>query len=184
MTGSLRRSSGSNSSSDPREDLLMVLRTVPFATYQLTMFLLLQRLGYRDVRFLGREHLRGRISGSVGDFQVEWPNRFGVTRVLVEIKQEARDFQRRYIDALRGRMLSGGFSEGLVITTGTISDPADEAAKAFPSLPITLVDGKTLAELMVSKEFGITTGAKVEVDKEFFRRLLRVGLASQTKGCR
>ncbi len=86
----VKKKDSRNSSSDPRETMIRTLRQLPFNTYQVAMYMLLQRLGFRHVRFLSREHLRGRTDGITGDFEVCWPAPFGTPKIMVALKQEAR----------------------------------------------------------------------------------------------
>ncbi|MBA3724870.1 MAG: restriction endonuclease [Armatimonadetes bacterium] len=176
--------SSNGSSSDPREEILRLLRSVPFAPFQLSVFLLLQRLGFRQVRFLSRDHSRGRHSGIEADFRVSWPTPFGGTELLVELKHDHRALQRRYVDELRGKMVRRGFSEGLIVTTGTISSAAAAAAQACPALPVKLLDGQGLANLLVDQGLAVTDEPGVHLDRDFFRRLLGVKFASSLKGSR
>ncbi len=176
-----RNNSRGNSSSDPREEMLRALQSLPFHAFQLAVYLLLHRLGYRQVRFLSRQYLRGRTTGPAGDFVIEWSTPFGATKILVELKQEDRLLQRRYVDELRGKLLSEGLSEGLIITAGRVSRMALFAATAVPSLPIRIVDGGFLSSLMISKGLGTNDDGCISIDREFFRRLLNVKVASSIR---
>ncbi len=180
MIGTGKRNSR-GSSSDPREEMRRTLQSLPFRTYQLAVYLLLHRLGYRQVRFLSRQYLRGRTTGATGDFIVEWSTPFGATRILVALKQEDRLLQRRYVDELRGKLLSEGLSEGLIVTAGRVSRLARLAATAVPSLPIRIVDGDVLASLMIEKGLGTNDDGCIAIDREFFRRLLNVKVASSIR---
>ena len=56
---------------------------------------------------------------------------------------------RSFVDELRGAMLRLGASQGLLVTTGTFSASAIEAAQAAQyAAPVRLMDGPELARLL------------------------------------
>ena len=139
---------GNSSSSDSKEMTTEDLADLSFAAYLVIIRLLLASADYKIVRSLGRRYLRSNKPNGGADLIAAHPSRQGPIKVLVQVKQETRRLQRRYVDELRGKMLRAGVSHGLVITLGTASKPALEAANEFPGRPISFIEGKELAEFV------------------------------------
>ena len=143
------RSSGSSSFS--REITVSNLAEVDFTTYLVIVRLLLARLGYEFVRTLGRRHLRSYKPFGGADFIVAHSSVQGPVRVLVQVKQETRNLQRRYVEELRNAMDRVGVSHGLVITLGRASKPAREVVDCQPGRPIRIIEGTEFARYLNSK---------------------------------
>lgn len=165
------RSSSDSSSSDPREIMQSELGRLPFATYLLVVRLMLQRAGYRYVRSLGRNFLKGGGRRGGADLLAVFPTPQGLVKVLVQVKQESRDLQRRYVDELRGKLLRENISHGLIITLGNISKAASKATREFEGRPVSLIDGFELARLI--QEMGAGQSNK------FFDAISQVRFATQ-----
>ncbi|MES2528677.1 MAG: restriction endonuclease [Bdellovibrionota bacterium] len=79
----------------------------------------------------------------------------GVTnvRTVVQVKRYAKNVEDKIIRQLRG---SANIDErGLVITTSGFTKPAIEEAKAASKMPVSLIDGTRLIELLIKHELGI-----------------------------
>lgn len=64
------------------------------------------------------------------------------------------NIQRPEIDKFRGAA-QGDFEQGLFFTTASFSDGAIEASIKRGAVPIILVDGESIVDLMIEKEFGV-----------------------------
>ena len=136
--------SSRNSSSVSRELTIADLSKVSFGTYRAIIRLLLARAGYEVVGSLGRDHLRSYKANGGADLIVGFQSVQGPIKVLVQVKQETRKLQRRYVDELRGVMQRTGVSHGLIITLGTASRPALTAAEDSPGQPVSILQGDEL----------------------------------------
>jgi membrane-bound metal-dependent hydrolase YbcI (DUF457 family) len=135
---------------------------------------LLWRIGYTDVRMLGRTSPRQRTRH--GGRDLEASSRTGLTRsrIIVQAKQYRRPVQRRFVDELRGVMLRTGAAQGVLITTSRFPVVARQTAHADRSAPVRLVDAKELLDLLIAHGIGVTTGAgDVRIDSDFFADLNR-----------
>ena len=141
MSSRLDGHSNSGSSSDSRELLLEDLAKLSFGTYLVIIRLLLAKAGYVVAGSLGRDHLRSYKPKGGADLVVCYQSLQGPIKVLVQVKQETRKLQRRYVDELRGVMQRAGVSHGLIITLGTTSRQALEIAKTFPGRPVSILQG-------------------------------------------
>jgi len=123
--------------------------------------------------------LNGRLHALRAYARVAWTcsvsSRPGSAAVLViaQIKQYRRPVQRRFIDELRGAMLRTGARQGLVISTGTFSEAAEQVASSERLAPIRLVGGDELAALMIRYGIGVEAngGDEHRADHEFFEDL-------------
>lgn len=113
----------------------------------------LEKIGLDEVRVTQRssdggidlEALRYGIGGLDGDDSVEY-------FVQAKRNQPGKTIPIEKVRALRGVMRSG--SKGLFITTASYSSKTHDFAKADPSRPIILIDGKSLLESCIDHEIG------------------------------
>lgn len=95
----------------------------------------------------------------------------GIIRALlgVQVKRyrEGNTVSNNYIQRFRGALTQGNHQIGTYITSSSFTGPAVEAAEA---LQVCLVDGETLASMMVDNEIGVrkTTGS-YEIHDAFWR---------------
>lgn len=140
--------------------------------------LVLRSSGYEQVHIL-RDHTRKRRShkgrtrhGGV-DLTASLKAEFGVTRVLVQVKQYKRPVSRRFVDELRGALLRTQARQGLLLTTGSFSPAARQAASEDHIGPISLVDGAMLLDLLIAHRIGLKLNKRgqLKLRPRFFRRL-------------
>ena len=88
----------------------------------------------------------------------------GVTSVptAVQVKRYAGNVSDRVVRELRGAI--GVHERGLIITTGGFSKDAINEAQAPDRVPISLVDGEKLVELMVQKGLGVVSESRQILD--------------------
>lgn len=150
---------------------------------------LLERLGYADVRPIGRTGFFGRNSHGGHDIEAKLPFALGERRVIVRVKQYDQQMVfRRAVDELRGACLRVGASEGILLTTGPIAPSLDRNGGArmgvnpAPAIaPVTLVDGEELLDLMVAQGIGVRhvraafSGDNLlrETDADYFQEMER-----------
>jgi restriction system protein len=76
------------------------------------------------------------------------------------------------LQAFRGA-LSGRGDRGLMITTGTFTEPAKKEATRDGATPIDLIDGDQLCDLLKEYGIGVTTTIRpvedVTIDTDFFQ---------------
>lgn len=73
-----------------------------------------------------------------------------------------------------GALAGVGASKGVIMTTSTFAQPAQEYVKTLTDRRIVLVDGKRLSELMVKHGIGVSTKQTFVVqrmDEDFFLEL-------------
>ena len=147
---------------------------------------LLRASGYEDVRILrdhtkARRSRKGRTSHGGVDLTASLKGEFGITRVLVQVKQYERPVSRRFVDELRGTLLRTQARQGLLITTGAFAPTARTAALEDHIGPIHLLDGERLRDLMITHHLGLKRNKRghLVLRPRFFRRLDKITLPAR-----
>lgn len=125
---------------------------------------LLRELGMEDVEVTGGSH-DGGIDG------------LGFLRLNPLLRIKAA-FQCKKTKSALGRSVVGDFrnavmgraEKGIIFTTGWFSAEAQKEASRDGVVPIELVDGDRLVELMQEHRFGLTPRMAYDVDRAFFAR--------------
>lgn len=128
--------------------LLAALKEMDPKTFEHLIARLLERIGYEGVqvtRYSGDGGIDIRATLTVG----------GVTSVptAIQVKRYAGNVPGKVIRELRGSL--GVHERGLVITTSDFTKDAQAEASASDKVPISLVNGKRLVDLLVEKQLGV-----------------------------
>jgi len=173
------------------EELLHVrldeeLRALSVRGFERLVARLLRASGYEDVRVLrdytkARRSRKGRTTHGGIDLTASLKGEFGVTPVLVQVKQYERPVSRRFVDELRGALLRTQARQGLLITTGTFSPAARTAALEDHIGPIHLLDGARLRDLLITHHLGLKQNKRghLVLRPRFFRRLDKITLPAR-----
>jgi len=162
------------------------LRALSVRGFERLVAQMLRASGYEDVRIL-RDHTKARLSrkgrtthGAV-DLTASLKGEFGITKVLVQVKQYERPVSRRFVDELRGALLRTQARQGLLITTGAFSPVALTAALEDHIGPIHLLDGERLRDLLITHHLGLKRSKRghLVLRPRFFRRLDKVTLPAR-----
>ncbi|AEI67085.1 restriction endonuclease [Corallococcus macrosporus] len=126
----------------------------------------LYALGYG----LSREALvRTGRSGDGGIDGIVSLDRLGLQKVYVQAKKWKGQVGAPEIQGFMGALHLQGADKGVLITSGTISGPAREAARQARG-SVVLIDGARLAELMIEHGVGVTSESLrlPKVDTDYF----------------
>lgn len=152
---------------DLRRDLLDRLLCLNFHAFLRAITLLLDRMGYENIMLSGRTGWVGRNADGGYDLLAELPVPGGARRVVIQVKQYSADrpIFRRTVDELRGVCLRAGASEAILITTSTFSETLDaKRLSSAPLVPVRLIGGSQLADLMALHRVGIWEEAPASVN--------------------
>ena len=159
------------------------LRALNVRGFERLVARLLCASGYEDVRILrdhskARRSRKGRTAHGGVDLTASLKGEFGVTPVLVQVKQYERPVSRRFVDELRGALLRTQARQGLLITTGAFAPAARTAALEDHIGPIHLLDGEGLRDLLITHHLGLKRSKRghLVLRSRFFRRLDKVTL--------
>jgi restriction endonuclease Mrr len=155
-----------------RQQLLEQLLTLPVPAFGHLIAHLLRACGYEEVQVLA-----GMSGGTQAGADLSASTSSGLSRsvTLVQAKQYRAPVSRRFVDELRGAMLRTGASQGLLLTTSTFYLPARRAVWKPCPLPVRLVDGRDLLDLLLKHGLGVTASAtgRIKLDRRYFGRLRR-----------
>ena len=164
-----------------REKLLHILLELNVSQFEALTALLLQSLAYEDVQIMRqtmpqRRSHKGRNSHGGYDLSAH-SSTFSPSMTLVQTKQYKRPVSRRFVDELRGAMVRQSAQGGLLVTTSRFPVQAEFSARENALLPITLIDGERLLDLLFCFSLGVQQkqgeyGLRWRIDRSFFRRLI------------
>ncbi len=154
------------------------LQRLSVRSYERLIAHLLRASGYEDVKIL-RDHRvkrrshKGRTKHGGVDITAKIKAEFGVTTVLVQVKQYKRPVSRRFVDELRGALLRTQARQGLLITTSHFAPGARKAALEDHIGPVHLIDGTHLRDLLINYRLGVKRDKRGgwRLHPRFFRRL-------------
>jgi restriction endonuclease Mrr len=147
-----------NSSSLLRRELEDIIAGLSYPAWIAILQLLLERMGYQDVQPSRRSDRLGRHRDGGCDLTAVLPVPGGKRRVIVQAKQYPahQPVMRRMVDELRGVCLRARAAEGILITTGSfVQSLSLERCASLPLLPIRLIDGSELLELLIEHKVGV-----------------------------
>ncbi|NVI97532.1 restriction endonuclease [Myxococcus sp. AM009] len=148
-----------------RDLLVQIGRQTP-AEFESLVLDVLYALGYG----LSREALvRTGRSGDGGVDGIVSLDRLGFQKVYVQAKKWKGQVGAPEIQGFMGALHLQGADKGVLITSGTISGPAREAARQARG-SVVLIDGARLAELMIEHGVGVTSESLrlPKVDTDYF----------------
>lgn len=158
-----------------RRELLQRLQTMPLKSFERVVLHLLRSSGYSGVQLVERIDRRGRTL--VGGLDLRAYSNTDVSGCLtvVQLKRHRDTIPRRSVDELRGAMLRLRGQHALLVTTSFFSPAAHRAALDPELLPIELIDGRRLVELLVERSLGVKTVQVVReeqaIDEAFFDKV-------------
>ena len=153
-----------------RDEILTRLRNSPPRFFERVVLDVLKALGYG-----AGSGGRSEVVGGPGDGGIDGiieEDRLGLDRIYVQAKRYGdTSVGAPIIQAFIGALQMRGATKGVLITTGTFTRQAEEAARTIPSLRIVLIDGERLADLMIRHSVGVRTKRTIEikdVDLDYF----------------
>lgn len=134
-----------------KKQLLNQIKEIPAKTFETFAKRLLEVYGFQDVNVTAFSK-DGGLDG-YGKLKV------GITHLNVAFqckRWKTTSVGRTEIDKFRGA-IQGMYEQGIIFTTSTFSKDALNATRRNGAVPIILIDGTTLVEIMIEKKFGVTT---------------------------
>ena len=99
-----------------------------------------------------------RVTGRSGDGGIDGHGKLKVGLALMNVAFQCKRWQgqvgRPEIDKFRGA-IQGEFEQGIFLTTSDFSAPSREASIKRGAAPIVLLNGETVAQLMIDKGLGV-----------------------------
>ena len=137
-----------------KDEVLDRVKQLPPEGFEQLVLQLLVGMGYggsmADVQGVARG-ADGGVDGVVNQ------DHLGLDRIYIQAKRWEGSVGRPVIQGFVGALAGVGASKGVIMTTSTFAQPAQEYVKTLTDRRIVLVDGKRLSELMVKHGIGVST---------------------------
>ena len=154
-----------------KDEVLDRVKQLPPEGFEQLVLQLLVGMGYggsmADVQGVARG-ADGGVDGVVNQ------DHLGLDRIYIQAKRWEGSVGRPVIQGFVGALAGVGASKGVIMTTSTFAQPAQEYVKTLTDRRIVLVDGKRLSELMIKHGIGVSTKQTFVVqrmDEDFFLEL-------------
>lgn len=149
-------------------ELLQIIKNHSPSFFERVVIDLLLKMGYGGTR-----KDAGQAIGKSGDEGIDGiikEDRLGLDIVYIQAKRWENAVGRPEIQKFAGALQGQRAKKGIFITTSTFTESAKEYVSRIDS-KIVLIDGETLAQLMIDYHIGVTTIASYElkrIDSDYF----------------
>jgi len=154
-----------------QDEVLDRVRQLPPEGFEQLVLRLLVGMGYGG----SMEDVQGVARGADGGVDgVVNQDHLGLDRIYIQAKRWEGSVGRPVIQGFVGALAGVGASKGVIMTTSTFAQPAQEYVKTLTDRRIILVDGKRMSELMLRHGIGVSTKQTFVIqrmDEDFFLEL-------------
>jgi restriction system protein len=154
-----------------QDEVLDRVRQLPPEGFEQLVLRLLVGMGYggsmADVQGVARG-ADGGVDGVVNQ------DHLGLDRIYIQAKRWEGSVGRPIIQGFVGALAGVGASKGVIMTTSTFAQPAQDYVRTLTDRRIVLVDGKRMSELMLKHGIGVSTKQTFVIqrmDEDFFLEL-------------
>lgn len=154
------------SSPDFRTSVIELLNKLPPAGFERLSQRILREAGFTQVVVTGRSGDEG-IDG-YGTLQI---NPLVSFKVLFQCKRYRKSVSSSHGRDFRGAM-AGRADKGIVVTTGTFTAEARREASRDGVVPIELIDGEKLVDMLTRLTLGLKPIMTYEIDRSFFNEFM------------
>jgi restriction system protein len=154
-----------------QDEVLDRVRQLPPEGFEQLVLRLLVGMGYggsmADVQGVARG-ADGGVDGVVNQ------DHLGLDRIYIQAKRWEGSVGRPVIQGFVGALAGVGASKGVIMTTSTFAQPAQDYVRTLTDRRIVLVDGKRMSELMLKHGIGVSTKQTFVIqrmDEDFFLEL-------------
>lgn len=146
------------------DDLLDAIQVNTPTFFETLVVDLLLKMGYGGID--GSSEVTKK-TGDGGIDGIIKQDELGLDVIYIQAKRWDRDISvsRPEIQKFAGALLGEGATKGVFITTAGFAKPAVEYAKSVPNANIILIDGLTLAKLMIKHDLGVGTSNTIQIKK-------------------
>lgn len=153
------------------DELLTAIMEQDFNFFERLVVQLMQQMGYGD-----KLENSAVVTGQTGDEGIDGiirEDKLGFNSIYIQAKRWKRDASvgRPEVQTFVGALEGQGAQKGLFITTAKFTKAAQEYAQKNLSHKIILIDGTTLAKLMIEHNLGVSVRATYYIknlDSDFF----------------
>lgn len=145
-------------------NLLSVLQSLSPAGFERVCKELLREHGFENVEVTGKSH-----DGGIDGYGILEINPFVSFKVLFQCKRYQGSVSRSQVGDFRNAMI-GRAEKGIILTTGTFTNSAENEASRDGAPKIELVDGKKLIQMFEKVQLGVKPKTVYEVDLSYFTK--------------
>jgi restriction system protein len=156
---------------DLQDEVLQRVKQLPPEGFEQLVLRLLVGMGYggsmADVQGVARG-ADGGVDGVVNQ------DHLGLDRIYIQAKRWEGSVGSPVIQGFAGALDLVGAKKGVIMTTSTFSNPAEECVNKIKDKRIILVDGRRMTELMLKHNIGTSTKQTFMIqrmDEDFFLEL-------------
>ena len=153
-------------SPDYRAAVIEFLNKLPPAGFERLSQRILREAGFIQVVVTGRSGDEG-IDG-YGTLQI---NPLVSFKVLFQCKKYRKSVSSSHVRDFRGAM-AGRADKGIIVTTGTFTAEARREASRDRVVPIELIDGEKLVDMLAHLNLGLKPVKAYEIDQSFFNEFM------------
>jgi restriction system protein len=154
-----------------QDEVLDRVKRLPPEGFEQLVLRLLVGMGYGG----SMEDVQGVARGADGGVDgVVNQDHLGLDRIYIQAKRWEGSVGRPVIQGFVGALAGVGASKGVIMSTSTFAQPAQEYVKTLTDRRIILVDGKRMSELMLKHGIGVSTKQTFVIqrmDEDFFLEL-------------
>jgi restriction system protein len=152
------------------DDLIEAIRHNSPTFFETLVVDLLLKMGYGGLEGSGEVTKKTSDGGIDGVIKQD---ELGLDLIYVQAKRWDKDatVSRPDIQKFAGALLGEGATKGVFITMASFAKSAVDYAKSVPNAKIILIDGLTLAKLMIKHDLGISTHNTIlvkKIDSDYF----------------
>ena len=151
-----------------QDEVLDRVKQLPPEGFEQLVLRLLVGMGYGGSMADVQGVARGADSGVDG---VVNQDHLGLDRIYIQAKRWEGSVGRPIIQGFVGALAGVGASKGVIMTTSTFAQPAQDYVRTLTDRRIVLVDGQRMSELMLKHGIGVSTKQTVVIqrmDEDFF----------------
>lgn len=138
------------------QDLIDTILTCSPTFFEQLVVDLLVAMGYGGALENAGEVTQASRDGGIDGIIKEDKLGFDVVAIQAKRYSEDNPIGRQVIQSFAGSLVGRGISKGVFITTSYFSRDAQEYAQRTPQPKIILIDGRTLSELMIDHNVGVS----------------------------
>ena len=154
------------------EELIENIKSLTPAAFEQLVIELMVAMGYGGAR--NDATLQTPLSNDNGIDGIINEDKLGLDTIYLQAKKWEDTVHRPEIDKFIGALTRQGARKGVFITTSEFSQGAKDAARGL-NISVVLIDGKTLAKLMIEYDLGVSIQETYHVktmDSDYFKRFL------------
>lgn len=151
------------------DELLEKVKSCSPSFFEWLVVELLVKMGYG-----GSIQEAGKVIGKVGDGGIDGvikEDKLGLDLIYIQAKRWENNVGRPQVQAFAGALQGVGAKKGILVTTSDFTEETKQYVKSNTTSKIVLIDGKTLADLMIDYDIGVSKVSSYEIkrlDSDYF----------------